>query len=404
MVKFLKLLSLSVVAMLSCTCCRQTAPEESWPLLSAIPSDAICAAVGESCGTLTKEYLDSTDVLRKVIFPSISTQSAALSFCHTTELTPILSMDATQMADSIRRISLDRMNRNSLHAEIIGGILVATRSESLLFEMKRHLGSGTSILDAPGFADALKLIKGEKTVVFVRNSAMGKILPRGIKAGPFERKDIVEFMKKAASWTMVLPSRKEIRFTARDASMWTHIFSAIPFGSGSLCRVLPDSTDFVLDIITSEGFRKAYDNFQDASVKMDKYRAAFSALKKETGVDPRKWEKKMGIREVALSSWNGHKVVLLRTAKKGKDSAAAEINRAGNYPEALYGRAFRLEDCSFCARRKGWIIMGSEEDVAAFASCENTMKDSPWKGGKSHALIYFDGKTVQWNKKGLRYE
>ncbi len=412
----IRLIAAVLALMVLCSCGSggvQRDAEDLPDLLSAVPSDALAVLSSSSCaGALLQ--LDSADVLRSLNLDAFGSAPAVLSLGYNGSSVPTLVV-GTGVQDSTSAVTaaIRQAKRKGVQAEYFApdtdsgrqGLLAFTPSESQMVALRRHIGEGRSIFDAPLFREAASLTEGADFII-LRNSGASHLMPEGFLSDVFPRRSLAAFLHRAADWTVLQPSG-EGGFSVRtvqgeEDTYFVNILASLPFADSRLGEILPEGTDFALALPLPEGtFRDAYENYVDASVKMTSYRRRLASLKAVSGKDPLLWEKELGVREVAMLRWNGRTAVLLRPSKPLKDSAVEDNPHRGFVP-ALYGEAFSLKDDSCRGELCGWYAIGSREAVEALREAVvEKHKDSAWPGKNCHFVLYDSGRTAVWNRKGI---
>ena len=384
-------------------------------LIRTVPSDAIAVVCYDRSSEGMRLY-DSTSVLHRLDLSGFSTSDMVLSLSYNGSLAPVLAIEAGKSeADSLSAVSalIADARSNRLQAELVsaeqtgsrGGAVVITTSEAEMAAVRRHLGESTSILDAQGFREALNRSGNASSFTILKTAGADRFLPKDFLAGTFRQRDVADFVKTICEWVTVVPSGDGFNAVpvCGDSDTWfANAMEAMPAGESHAGTVLPASTRFAIAMpVEVGGFREAYERYLDARVRIERYRKDISALSKSTGKDPLKWEKEVGVREVALARWEGHSVLLVRPGKKVADRHPEENAYRGFIP-ALYGAAFGAVDDSFSAASGGWYIYGTESDVTEFILCDTRMEEKAWPGTACHCIIYEPEKGLVWNKKVIR--
>ena len=385
-------------------------------LLAAVPSDALAVLCFDHCADGIRLY-DTTSVLAQLNLTAFKNARMALSLCYNGSLVPVLALDCGRAeADSASAVSALRAQASTLklHSEFFPadkeagrrGFVVITPSEAQLTAVRRHLGEYTSILDAPGFRQALAAAASDDFIIF-RNSGAERLAPKGWMKDDFPRRDLTAFLSTLAAWTVLTPNSGG--FSIRpvcDAgdSYYANILGSLPPADSRLDAILPREVRFAMTLpVSNPSSREAIERWQDASVRLTRYRKALDELKKTSGKDPLLWEKELDIREVALVRFDGGTVALVRPARAATEHEPAPNTRRGFLP-ALYGSAFALADDSTTATYGGWHVFGSDSDVRAFLEAERPGKDEPrisLPGKGCRFLLYEPDKTLAWGKKGI---
>jgi len=384
-------------------------------LIAAVPSDALAVLCFDRCQEGMQLY-DSTSVLHRLDLSDFKNARMALSLSYNGSLMPVLALDTGRNpADSSEAVNalLAQAASLRLSAEYVrpdaaarrDGFLLITPSEAQLAAVRRHLTEHSSILDAPGFREALAAAGSDEFVMF-RNSGSERLVPKGWLQEIFPRRDLTAFLRIVADWTIlkpasggfdVLPSR------GSSDAFYANILEALPPGESRLGTVLTPDTQFALAMpVSLPEMRQAVERFQDASVKLTRYNRTLDALRKSSGKDPLKWERELGVREIALVHFGGGALTLVRPAKAVADTDPAENPWRGFLP-ALYGSAFAIGDDSFTAAFGGWHLYGSEPALRAFIDAERPDGSAVrWPGRGCRFIVYQPDKTLAWDKKGIK--
>ena len=385
-------------------------------LLAAVPSDALAVICYEHCADGMRLY-DTTSVLAQLNLTAFKNARMALSLCYNGSLVPVLALDCGRAeADSVSAVSALRAQAANLklHTEYYPSdkesgrrsFLVITPSEAQLTAVKRHLGEYTSILDAPGFRQALSAAASNDFVIF-RNSGAERLAPKGWLQEFFPRRDLTAFLSALADWTVLTPAVGGFSIQpVCDASdtYYANILGSLPPADSRLEAILPCEVRFAMSLtVSNPQLREAVERWQDASVRLTRYQKALDERKKAAGKDPLLWEKELDIREVALVRFDGGTVALVRPAKAATEHEPAANTRPGFLP-VLYGSAFALADDSTTATYGGWHVFGSDSDVRAFLEAERPAKEEPrieLPGKGCRFLLYEPEKTLAWGRKGI---
>lgn len=385
-------------------------------LIAAVPSDAL-AVICYDRASEGMQLLDSTNVLQQLDLTAFKNARMALSLCYNGSLVPVLALDAGRVeADSVSAVNtlLAQASTLRLQAEYVRpdpdakrrGFVLITPSNAQLTAVRRHLTEYTSILDAPGFRQALAAAGGQDFIIFRGGGAPERLAPKGWLQEFFPRRELTRFLGTVADWTVLTPAGDGFQVAPvceRDDAFYANILASLPFGESRLGAILPQDVRFALALpVALPELRKAVVRWQDASVKLTAYEKQLAALRKESGKDPLKWEQEVNVREVALVHFGGGVVALVRPAKPATEREPYENPRRGFLP-ALYGNAFTLADDSCTACSRGWQIYGSPEAVEAFIAAERPEEPVlDWPGRGCRFIIHQPGKTLAWGKKGIR--
>ena len=384
-------------------------------LIAAVPSDALAVICYDHLSE-GMQLLDSTNVLHKLDLSAFKNARMALSLCYNGSLVPVLALDAGRAAaDSVSAVNtlLAQAGTLRLQAEYVRpdaeagrrGFVLITPSNAQLTAVRRHLTEYTSILDAPGFRQALAAAGSDEFVIFRGGGAVERLAPKGWMDDIFPRRELTRFLGTVDDWTVLTPVNDGFEVAPvceQDDAFYANILGSLPFGESRLGAVLPEEVRFAMALpVALPEMRRAVDRWQDASVKLTAHQKQLEALRKESGKDPLKWEKEQDVREVALVHFDGGAVVLVRPGKPAKEHEPQENPWRGFLP-VLYGGVFTLADDSCTACSRGWQIYGSPEAVAAFIAAPRPEEPSgDWPGKGCRFIVQHSGKTLAWGKKGI---
>lgn len=382
--------------------------------LKLVPSDALEVYTGGSCADCLAR-LDSAHVLRQLNFGPLKDARATLAFCHTNTLSPVLiveaASDSTRSADNLLERAA-QLGIKSFAAEPQEGYLgrkhlVFVTSEASMATVKRHLGARTSILDAPGFTDALAETNGHDEWTMLRNGEAGKVLGKDFLSGLFPVRDTRFFIQHYADWTCFvrnISGATDIRTSQGGSDIYfSNVMARLDPMYSRLPHIMPEATDFAIALpIDPAAFRGSYEKYLDATLKLEKYNARISELARQSGKSPLNWEKELDVQEVCLVKWEDCSVVLVRPAKTLPVRNASANGHQGFIP-ALYGSAFALADDSFSAQMDGWVVVGSEDDVTAFADAQR-FEDFNWPARLLKFMVYTPDAMLYQSKDCIKLE
>lgn len=385
-------------------------------LIAAVPSDALAVICYDHCLEGLALY-DSTSVLHRLDLSAFKNNRMALSLGFNGSLVPVLALDTGRapadsteaVVDLLAQAATLRLSAEYFHPDEEArrdGFLLITPSEAQMTAVKRHLSEHTNILDAPGFRQALATADAAEFVI-LRNGGAERLAPKDWLQGVFPRRDLTSFLGRVADWTVLKPVSGGFTVLpvcgAGDDAYYANILATLPFGDSRLGTILPQDTRFALAMPVSQPeMRQAVERYQDASVKLTRYKRTLEELRKASGKDPVKWEKELGIREIARVHFEGGAVALVRPAKAVEDREPAE-NPWRGFLSILYGSAFGLADDTHTAAYGGWYLYGNEAALRAFLDAERPDgTGAKWPGRGCRFLVYQPDKTLAWDKKGIR--
>ena len=371
-------------------------------LLKAIPSDAAAVMCFERCSDALAVAFDSTDVLRRCLDGRLSHARCVVAWCYNGAVLPLVALSSPRdTSAAVRAICADAAAKgicaNYMTEGPSGrGLLLLSRSVSVVESALRHLETGASILDTEGFSQALSETPAGPALLFWNNGGAGKWLRRDCLKDYFKRSDLVSFMGGLSRWTSVsltdLPGAgsADILLSRTDSDVWfANFLEGQPASDSRLASVLPASSSFVLSrqIPDISAYIEARTRYLDASVKLARYNASRAALKKVAGTDPEEWVRSLDIKEVAVVRWEGKSVLLVRPAKSSM-AFKPSVNKHQGFSGLLFGQAFALEDEGTVANIGRWLVIGSGADVEAFASVAEHIDVSKWPSRPSRFILY----------------
>lgn len=376
------------------------------PLMRAVPSRSVAVFHFPHCSSALGFLLDSTSVFRRVDYGRLGNSEMVLSYDYSAALVPLLAIDAgrsdSDTSQAVRRI-LSQAEELGLHALYTGNhlpkraaVLLSTSRPSI-DEAWGHIESGASILDAPGFKDALALSEVSSARIMLKNESASRWIPKNMLKGFISRKDLVRFVAGAASWT-VMDLDGESRdgivvhpFTDGKKKYIAEMFSALPAGDMKLSSVVPDTVDMVicLPLKDCKAYSEAWKECLDVRADLSRHKGRLASLRKSCGKNPEIWMAEQDIKEVAKVCWEGNEVLLYRGAHRKRNSSAPESNPYPGFIPALFGEAFRIADDGSFLCQGNWTILGSTE---ALASWLDACKGKPVPELPRKAKYYFGNK------------
>ena len=376
----------SAIALFCVLSCSTGGNAELSPLMRTVPSRSVAVMHFDRCDDALALLLDSTNIFRRLDYGRLGNSEIILSYDFSAGLIPMLSIDAGRASrdssSTVKKV-LAEAEENGLRAIYTGGILpkraavLISPSQQMLDEALRHIESGSSILDARGFAEAAAMSDGGRGCILLKNGSASRLLPKKMLAAHFARKNLVRFFAGAAEWTLLefdsySNEGIEVKFRGDGNRKYLcEIFAALPVADCRIATVLPQDASLVmgLPLKNAKDYLAAWQDCLDRRAELSRYRGHLAALKKTAGKNPETWFAEVSPKEVALVKWDSHELLLLRPQKKARTSGVGENTRAGFIP-ALLGEAFRIEDDSCCAAQGGWLAFGSDADLTAWLEAE----------------------------------
>lgn len=374
-------------------------------LMRAVPSDAFSVMAAAHAADLM-ELLDSTDALRELDLGRVSRRRAVLSSNYDGRVERLLVLEVAGDTTFVPDLScLGSAARMSLSPD--SQLLLISESANLLGAALRHLRAGSSILEAPGFTDALRAA-GHEPCLILKNAGVDRWPVTFPQIPGLTPRQLLNFVRNATRWTVVLPElnhRGQLRVLPVQEEKDTYYmaaFGSLDASSSQLPAILPAETDFAVSLPLSkaEDYLEARERWLDANMQLVRYNKALDELRKKTRSNPRSWILSQGIRELALVRWDGSEILAYRTDRRARTIETGP-NPAPDYFWMLFGNLFDLPDESTCCTFGKWTLVGSVADLEKFVTCESRLESAPWSEKNKLAVVYTPEGTLCWTRQGI---
>ena len=357
-------------------------------LLKAVPTDA--ALVFNFDGSKEARHIiaDSTGVLRSFLeegnpglmafIGSNSSRKTVVSFHNSGSLVPLVIVDASLQQDSLKQaVSASLAAAAGMKTRTYAGLLLASRSETLLAASVRHIDGGHSVLSSPGMKEACAGASGS-AVVFINNSQASKLLQTF--AGPAIGKEIT-FSRRFADWTTFrmeadaehISLRGAPTVMTRTAGFMTAFQGATPV-QGSFATMLPDASSYAIavPIDSPSDFLERYKDYQDTRGNLIAYNADI-ASSKGFDMSPLKWYSSLHLKELACAAFrleDGlHKVLLMNCGQSGRKGAVLS-NPYPGFARRMFGPCFNAPDSLVIYLDGGWRVYGDKAALELYRNSE----------------------------------
>ena len=377
---------------------RQQAVNTEYPLLRAVPADA--AAVFCFDGTVKAQGIlaDSTGVLRAFIAPNDPTFAEYLtkagegrmlvSLHNSGSLVPLVAAEVAS-ADSTLLAPYEALAAKAgLKTAFQDGLLLASRSETLLNSSRRHLDEGICILEAPGLSELTGRIGGP-AVAFLSARQAPKLLQVWTSSRILKKTDFVRTLADWTAFELVSADEKHVVLKGTSAlpdkgTSFLTALRGLKMPAASFGEALPYYADYAVSLPVGDvsSYLDRYRSFQDAKGKLNPYN---KALKEKAGRDmgPEQWALHYGIKEVVRAAYQydgtQQDIILVRSTR---DIPTGSNPYAGNVA-TLFGNLFDVVD-TVCVSLPGhWTVMGSA--VAAGPFSDKKFLDYPLRERLSDA-------------------
>ena len=360
---------------------RQASANTEYPLLRAVPADAAAVFCFDGSAKAQSVLADSVGVLKAFLAPDDPTLTAFLakagesrmlvSLHNSGSLVPLVATELPS-ADSTLLAPYEALAlKAGLKTAYQDGLLLASRSETLLNSSRRHLDEGLCILEAPGLEDLTGRIGGA-AVAFLSARQTSKLLQTWSTARIRQYTDFVRTMADWTAFELAEADDKHLFLKGTSAcpdkaTSFLTAFRGLKMPAASFGDALPYFADYAISIPVGDvsSYLERYRSFLDAKGKLNPYD---KALKDKAGrpVAPEQWAISYGIKEVVRASYQldgiRQDVVLVRSAR---DIPSGSNAYSGNLA-TLFGRLFDVVD-TVCVSLPGhWTVMGSASAAGPF--------------------------------------
>ena len=359
----------------------QVASNTEYPLLRAVPADAAAVFCFDGSAKARAVLADSTGVLRAFLTPDDPALTAYLakagegrmlvSLHNSGSLVPLVAAEVASNDSTLLAPYEALAAKAGLKTAFQDGLLLASRSETLLGSARRHLDEGICILEAPGLSDLTGRIGGA-AVAFLSARQTPKLLQTWSTARIRQHTDFVRTLADWTAFELATADGKHVVLKGTSAcpakgTSFLTAFRGFKMPAASFGDALPYFADYAFSIPVGDvsSYLERYSSFQDAKGKLNPYN---KALKEKAGRDmaPEQWALHFGIKEVVRASYQldgvREDVILVRS---GRDIPSGSNPYAGNVA-TLFGRLFDVVD-TVCVSLPGhWTVLGSAPAASPF--------------------------------------
>ena len=360
---------------------RQAASNTEYPLLRAVPADAAAVFCFDGSAKARAVLADSTGVLRAFLAPDDAPLTAYLakagesrmlvSLHNSGSLVPLVVAEVASNDSTLLAPYAALAGKAGLKTAFQDGLLLASRSETLLNSARRHLDEGICILEAPGLSGLTGRIGGA-AVAFLSARQTPKLLQTWSTARIRQHTDFVRTLADWTAFELAAADGKHVVLKGTAAcpekgTSFLTAFRGFKMPAASFGEALPYFADYAFSIPVGDvsSYLERYRSFQDAKGKLNPYN---KALKEKAGRDmaPEQWALHFGIKEVVRASYQldgiREDVLLVRT---GRDIPSGSNPYPGNLA-TLFGGLFDVVD-TVCVSLPGhWTVMGSDAAAGPF--------------------------------------
>lgn len=368
----------------------------------AVPSDASMVAYGSVAGL---------GLLDNEAFEELKRRKMSVSLHYSGEFHALYVID-------IRRIS--EADLKPVHAYLASagldyvcedGLLLFSKSPSVLKSASRHVSEGVSIKDAQGFMTAFESISGDK-VLLICGSHATRLLSEVFTSVVYAYSP---FVSKVADWyalriedAMPLGFDGNVIYQGEPDEFMTCLQGCTP-GESSVAECLPSYTMFAVSLPLRDHstFRNDYKTFADSRGKLNTMTIRQRTLSKTNSISPSELFDRMDVTELATAAFlvgeNLERVNLMRIQRKDPELIFNDPQiktmrgykpsihqwKYSSYISSVYGSLFELKDESCCTFVNGWLVTGSRTAVDEYVSkgaLHYTLKEYASHAGRKDLL------------------
>ena len=360
---------------------HQTASSTEYPLLRAVPADAAAVFCFDGSSKARNFLADSTGLLRAFLAPespalmdylSRAGENRMLVSLHNSgSLVPLVASEFHQADSAGLAPYAAAAEKAGLKTTVRDGLLLASRSETLLSAACRHLDEGICILEAPGLEELTTRVGGP-AVAFLSARQAPKLLQVWSTARIRQHTD---FIRTLADWTafeLTAADDKHIALTGTSAcpekaTSFLTAFRGYRMPAPSFADVLPYFADYAVSVPVGDitAYLERFRAFQDAKGRLNNYN---KDLKDKAGREmaPEQWALHFQLKEAVRASYQQDGVreeILL--VKTGRDIPSGS-NPFPGYLARLLGRQFDVVD-TVCVSLPGhWTVLGTAVATGPF--------------------------------------
>jgi hypothetical protein len=361
---------------------KHQAESTEYPLLRAVPADAAAVFCFDGTDKARGVLSDSTGVLRAFLAPDDATLTDYLakagegrmvvSLHNSGSLVPLVAAEVAS-ADSTLLAPYEALAAKAgLKTAFQDGLILASRSETLLNSSRRHLDEGICILEAPGLSELTGRIGGA-AVAFLSARQAPKLLQSWSTARIRRHTDFVRTLADWTAFELVSADEKHIVLRGTSAlpekgTSFLRAFRGLKMPAASFGEALPYFADYAISIPVGDvtSYLERYRTYQDAKGKLNPYN---KALKDKSGreMGPEQWALHYGIKEVVRASYqyDGRQedIILVRSSR---DIPTGSNPYAGSVA-TLFGGLFDVVDTVCISLPGHWTVMGSAAAAGPFS-------------------------------------
>lgn len=365
--------------------------------LAAVPSDAVlvlCTSRADKAfgGVLSSYALPDSlyQSMERGDLASLKRRPVSVSLHYSGKLIPLYVFYVDGLSETSSANLMSMVSSMGCQVQRQGDFLLVSESDALVKSAARHVEREISVVDAPGFADALKTVDGDMNV-FMSHLHAKRLLAA---AGDRNVTRHTSFVEHAAKWSAMDISEGAPEYFSLlgslifegDADEFMTVLESCTPAEVRMGEILPSYTISAISLPMSDigKYASAYKTYVDSRQGLHDLVAQQKNLANKTGVTPEDFFRRLNVREVARATFKVEgKVEAVNLICVG--SKDAELIFQGNdirsfrgyepgihswayqsYVSSVFGGLFSLTDESCFTFINGWIVSGSRQAVAEY--------------------------------------
>ena len=381
-------------------------------LLCAVPSDAVLVGCFDKArkAKLSIEGVEIPDV------------PVVVSMHYSGRLIPLYVFDMHRKPEGAQAL-VDAAQEKYLFAASQNGMILISESETLVRSSQRHLSRNVSILETPGFAEALS-VAGNDDAVFIPNTHSDRLLSTALTRKLSSK---APFFESLADWTILRVEKsgpevlqvQGVSLFDENPSEFMTVLEKSSEAVSDVASMLPSYTLFAASLPFGDvqPYLSAYQTYLDSRQELQRHQARQRELGSRFGIAPDNMFRTLEVREIATASFVlGSKVERVNLMKvgncdvgiifKGTDvkSLKKYVPQVHYWPYSSYaatsfGNLFALEDESCFTYIDGWIVTGSIAAIGDYVekkALSYTLREYMKNAGRSDVMSAKEASFVSY--------
>ena len=308
---------------------RRVSLDDKFICFQAVPSDAALVAGFSHAGGAVSGTLSGT-VLADSLSSWISDGSLesfrkcpmSVSLHYSGKLVPLYVIFTGKASDSAAATLADMTENCGFKTAETGDFMVISESDNLVRSALRHIEQGLSVLDTPGFSDALDCVEG-RDALLISHLHLRKLMSAYTQKKLQRHSD---FLERTADWSAFsMDGGYSLKGRPVYGSEADEFLTALEDCDPSVCEAadfLPSYTLFAasLSLKDFDEYSDGYQAFIDSRQKLQDFKAVQKSLGAKAGMMPEDLFQRLQLKELATAVFkvagNREKVNLFNVESK----------------------------------------------------------------------------------------